>query len=105
MSKAPTALDPANAIQVPTDPPIVANASPVPEQMASALRQLILALASIATALGYSKAAGDLSLVLDVLGPLAAVIVIVLGQLKTRKASQNTATLAAAVPDSIAVVK
>lgn len=95
----------ANAIEAPTVPPIIANASPVPEQLAAALRQLILALAMVATALGYSKAAGDLNLVLQVIGPFAAVVSIILGQLKTRVASQNTAKLAAAVPNSIAVVK
>lgn len=85
--------------------PIVVDGDPGAEQLAAGMRQAILVVASIATALGYTKAAGEISAFLLVAGPLAGLIVIVLGQLKTRDSSQKKAAMAAQLPDSIAVVK
>lgn len=88
-----------------TPPPIVANASPLNDQIAAGIRQLVLVLATGATALGYAGWAGRLNALAVVAGPLAGLIVIVLGQIKTRQSAKDTATLAAKVPDSVAVVK
>lgn len=90
--------------QTPTTP-IVANSTPAVEQWAAGIRQLILVLATAATILGATKLAGEISAFLAISGPLAGLIVIVIGQLKTRQSSQNLATLANKVPDSVAVVK
>jgi hypothetical protein len=86
-------------------PPIVVDSGPGAEQLAAGIRQAILVLASIATALGYTKAAGEISAFLLVAGPLAGFIVIVAGQWKTRDSAQKKAAMAAQLPDSVAVVK
>ena len=92
-----------------TDPvqpePIVVNATPTADQIAAALRQLVLVLATAATALGAVGWAGELNALAIVAGPLAGLIVIVWGQFATRKAAQIKATLATALPDSVATTK
>lgn len=85
--------------------PIVANATPELEQVAAGVRQLLIALGAIAGALGYAHVAGDLSVALDILGPAVTIGSVIAGQIKTRQSSQNVATLAAVVPNSVAVVK
>lgn len=85
--------------------PILVDATPGPAQLAAGIRQGILALASILTAMGFSHAAGDVSLLLQFVGPIAMVVVFVLGQLKTRSTATKLATVAAAAPNSTAIVK
>lgn len=85
--------------------PIVVNATPTQDQLAAGLRQLLLALSSIASVLGYTKVAGELSAALTIVGPVAMIITIVLGQIYTRRASQKLIITATAAPDSVAVVK
>jgi hypothetical protein len=87
-----------------TPTPIQANASPLSDQIASGIRQLLLVLATAATALGSVGWAGKFNALAIVAGPLAGLIVIILGQLRTRKLSQNVATMAAIVPNKVAVV-
>jgi hypothetical protein len=89
----------------PTVTPIIANASPAPDQIAAGLRQLVLVLGSIASALGYSKLAGEFSSLLAIVGPLSVIVAFVWGQLHTRAAAQQKATLAAAAPNAIGVVR
>lgn len=86
-------------------PPIVANASPAPDQIAAGLRQGVLLLAAVASTLGYTKLAGEFSSILTIVGPIAAIVAFVWGQIHVRQASQDKKTLAAAVPDSVGVVK
>jgi len=85
--------------------PIMVNATPTAEQVMTGVRQFILVAAAIASALGYAHAAGQISGLLSVAGPIAGLIIIVLGQLKTRQSSQTAATLARALPDSVAQTK
>lgn len=89
----------------PIQTPIVVNASPLNDQLASGIRQLLLVLATAATALGSVGWAGRFNALAVVAGPLAGLIVIIIGQWKTRKAAQTAATLAAVVPDSVAQIK
>lgn len=84
---------------------IVAKASPLQDQLQAGIRQTILVVAAIASALGYNKLAGQASALLMVAGPLAGLITIVIGQIATRKASQKLAIVAAAAPDNVATIK
>jgi hypothetical protein len=86
-------------------PPIVANASPVQEQFAAGFRYTVVFLAAVATALGATKYAGEISAFLVVAGPFAALAAFIVGQIKTRQTSQDKAAMASLLPDSIAVVK
>lgn len=85
--------------------PIVANATPTAEQIATGLRQAVLIIAPILTMLGYIKWAGELNSLLVIVGPLSTIIVVLWGQWNTRKNSQDKKALAAAAPDSVGVVK
>jgi hypothetical protein len=84
---------------------IVVNADPRVDQMAALLRQILLILAAGAGAFGYAGWAGKFSALLVVVGPLAAVIVTVWGQLKTRSVSTKAAAMASFLPDHIATTK
>lgn len=85
--------------------PIMVDATPGPAQLAAGIRQTILAIASILTTLGFSHAAGTVSLALQFVGPAAMVIVFVVGQLKTRHAAAKLATVAASASNAVAIVK
>lgn len=85
--------------------PIQVNSSPLPDQIASAIRQLLLVLSTAATALGAVGWAGKFNALAVIAGPLAGLIVIILGQIKTRKAAQTAAALATAAPAHVAQVK
>ena len=85
--------------------PIVANADPTQDQLAAGLRQGVLLAAAVASTLGYTQLAGRLSALLAIVGPLAAVAAFAWGQWRTRRNAQDRATLAAAAPDCIGVVR
>ena len=89
----------------PNAAPIVAPASPLNDQLTAGLRQLILVAAAVATALGYTKAAGEISTFLMVVGPRAGLLTVIVGQITTRRSSQKLAVAAAAAPDNVAVVR
>lgn len=86
-------------------PPIQVNANPLVDQVATGLRYALLAVASIAGALGYSHVAGQASALLSATGTVAGLIVFAWGQLRTRQMSQKSAAMANQLPDSIAKTK
>ena len=83
------------------DEPIQVNASPLPDQLWSGLRQI--APAAMAFALGRGWIPDDAAPLVAAIGLM--VWPIVASQIKTRERSQNLATLAQAAPDNVAVVK
>lgn len=85
--------------------PLQVNASPTPDQIAALIRQLLLVASTAATALGAVGWAGRFNELAVGAGPLAGLIVIWLGQVKTRKSAQTVAKLAAVAPDSVAQIK
>lgn len=80
---------------------IEAHASPLPDQLWAALRQL--APAVMAYAIGRGMLADDMAVLLGVLG--GVIWPIVAGQMKTRRRAQQLAQLAGAAPDHIGIVK
>lgn len=97
----------------PTPPtPIQVNADPKVDQLAAGVRQLALALGVLAGAFGFAKYTHILDLIATQAAPIAmgiggitTVVAAVVGQLKTRAISQKAATMASALPDSIAQLK
>jgi hypothetical protein len=89
----------------PAGAPIEVNATPETAQWEAAVRQAILVLSGVATALGYTQIAGKISALLMVAGPIAGLIVFILGQIHTRRAEQKQIVMANALPDSVARVK
>lgn len=85
--------------------PIEVNASPTPAQIAALLRQIVTVVGSAAGALGYAGVAGQLNEYLTIVGPLAAVIAVLWGQISTRSTAKKLAIAADAAPDRIAVLK
>lgn len=82
-------------------PPIEVHASPLPDQLWAALRQLAPPVATFALAKGWI---GNDALML--LTALAGILwPIVVGQLKTRRRANELATIAGEVRDEIALVK
>ena len=81
--------------------PIEVHASPLPDQLWAAVRQI--APAVMAFLIGRELIADDVVILLGVVGGI--VWPIVAGQLKTRRRAQENAALAAELPDHIAKVK
>ncbi len=88
-----------------TPPPIAVNATPKTDQVEAGLRMVLFAVAAVAGALGYTKAAGQASALLAAVAPVAALIVFGWSQMSTRIKSRNAATMANALPDTIATTK
>lgn len=88
-----------------TQTPLLVNEKAGPDQWAAAIRYALMAASSVASALGYTKTAGEFSAMLTVAGPLAMVIVFAMGQWKTRQQSLKLATVTKAAPDSVAQIK
>ena len=85
----------------PVSKPIEAHASPLPDQLWAALRQL--APAVMAYVIGRGWLANDMAVLLGVAG--GVVWPIVAGQLKTRRRAQQLAKLAIVAPDHIGRIK
>lgn len=85
--------------------PIVVSATPAPDQLVVALRQLFTVLGTSATALGATHLGSWLGQAAVVVGPLVTVAVLVMGQLHQRHQSTKLAAMANALPDAVAVVK
>ena len=85
--------------------PIVVNGNPVRDQVEAGLRLLLGAVGGILAALGYTGAAGKASALLLAVGPVAALVAFVLGQIKTRSLSKRAAAMARLLPDSAAMTK
>jgi uncharacterized membrane protein len=81
--------------------PIEVNASPLPDQLWAAVRQI--APAVMAFALGKGWLDNDMAVLLGVVGGVAWPIVA--GQLKTRERAKQLAHVAASAPNDVAVVK
>lgn len=88
-----------------TATPIVVNPDPSQEQLQSAIRSVILGFGSFAAALGFTKVAGGLDLLLQIVGPIAMLVSIVMSQLNTRASHAQKVTMAQATPNAVAVVK
>lgn len=85
--------------------PIEVNAAPETAQWEALVRQVILIASTAATALGYTVVGGKIGMLMVIAGPLAGLIVLIIGQLHTRRAEQDKIAMAAALPDSVAKVK
>lgn len=93
-----------------TDPvttPILYNTTPTPDQIAAALRYGVTALGSMAGALGYSGVFSDdrVNMITAMVGPAAAAIAFIWGQLATRAHAKKLAVAGAAAPNSVAQAK
>lgn len=95
-----------------TDQPIVVNANPLTDQASALLRVAVIALGAVAAAFGFAKASGTLETIANLAGPIVTAVsaVVALGtlvwsQIKTRLLSQKAATMANALPDSVATTK
>jgi hypothetical protein len=85
--------------------PIRVNATPGPDQVATGIRYGLMALASVASALGFAEVAGKFNDLLVTAGPIAALVVFVWGQWSARYNSKAKAVMAAQLPDEIAKFK
>lgn len=88
-----------------TPSPIIVNANPAADQAQALVRQVLLAAAAIASALGYAGVAGKLNLLLMAAGPIAVLLVTIWGQIRTRVLSQKAAAMANQLPDEVAQTK
>lgn len=86
-----------------TQTPIIVNSGDVTkDQVAAALRQILLGVLPLATAAGMTQTAGVLNFLIASVGVISTIVVFVWGQLKTRSASQKLAITADAAPSSVA---
>lgn len=93
-------------------PPIVVNPSPVGEQVASGVRQLVVLLGGFVAIAGFLRQRDLAGLVgylqsgefVPVVGALAAAAAVTYAQLKTRWRKREAVTMADAAPDSVAIV-
>lgn len=88
-----------------TPTPIVVNASPAQAQLTSAVRSFVAAVGVAAGVLGYQHASVWIGQAALVAGPAITLAAVILGQIHIRKAEQQKATMANALPDAVAVVK
>lgn len=88
-----------------TNQPIMVNPTPGPAQIEAGLRDAIKILGSIATMVGLAKWGGELNGLLVIVGPAATIIAFAWSQMKTRTAATNQATMAAIVPNAVAILK
>lgn len=88
-----------------TDTPIQVNADPTKDQIEALVRQIILTVSAIASALGYAGFAGKASALLMASGVIAGLISLVWGQVKTRTLSKKAAAMASLLPDHLAQSK
>lgn len=86
-------------------PPILVNESPGRDQVATAIRYVLMAASSVATALGAIEVAGKFNALLITAGPIATAMVFVWGQVSARRAAQTKAALASRLPDDVATFK
>lgn len=99
----------------PAPPPIQVSATPASAQIAAGIRQAGAALGIILAAFGLTAMSGKVGIVVSlapqiavlmtVVGPVIWGTVTAVGQLAARKRAKQAATMAAAAPDSVAVVK
>lgn len=85
--------------------PIIVPATPTQTQAAAAVRQIILILAGAASALGFAGVAGQLNEFIAYAGPVAAVVVFVWGQVRTRTEAKKLIVTGGAAPNTVAQVR
>lgn len=85
--------------------PILVNAGPGRDQVATAIRYVLMAASSVATALGFAEVAGKFNALLVTAGPIATAAVFIWGQWSARHGAKTKAALAAQLPDSVAAFK
>lgn len=84
---------------------IIVPESPSKEQVKAGLRQFVLMVGPLLTAVGMTGWAGQLNGILAFSGPIATIVVLIWGQLHTRTATIKGAAMAAKLDDSIAQTK
>lgn len=89
----------------PTQTPIIVNATPTQDQIQSGLRYILTALSAVAMALGFSGVAGKFTALLMAVGPMSAAVAFLWGQWSARHKAKQAATMAKALPDSVAQIK
>lgn len=84
-----------------TTPPIAVNASPLPDQLWAAVRQIAPPITAFALGRGWigEDVAGLIAAVLAIVWPIVA------GQIKTRERAKQLATIAGEVDDAVATVQ
>lgn len=85
-------------------PAIQVNADPTQAQYAAAVRQAVLVASGVLSAFGATHLSTEIGALAMVAGPLAGLIVFVMGQLHTRHAEQKQIVMANALPDAVAKV-
>ena len=85
--------------------PIVVHKTPTQPQLETALRTAVIALGSIAGALGYAGAASKLSGLAAFIGPVAAGVAFLWQQAATHEHAAKAAAMANMLPDDKAVAK
>ncbi len=79
--------------------PIEVNADPVTDQIGAGIRLTLVALGSVAGALGYAGLAGKFSALVLVAGPVAAAVAYVWGIYKTGRLSAKASSLVQHIGD------
>lgn len=97
--------DPAKTEPTPTATPIMVDASATPATLAAVLRYFLMACAAVATALGYTKWAGEFSALLLAVGPVSMFLSALWGVWSANRSARQKIVMERHVPDSIAQVK
>lgn len=83
--------------------PIQVNATPTADQIAAGIRQAILVFGGLLGGLGYANLAGQVSGLVEIAGPLAAVVVFVWGQIVTHQKAKKMVAVAKSDPANVVV--
>jgi len=90
---------------VPASTPIMVNKSAAPDTWEALLRYVLMAFAAIASALGYTKAAGEFSALLVAVGPVSMAVAAGWGMWKANQSARQKIVMEPYAPDSVAQVK
>jgi hypothetical protein len=85
--------------------PVEVERSVTKVQLEAAMRQILIAVGAVAGVLGHKDAVGTISASMEIVGPLAAVIAFVWGQVATRSQASKLTAVTANVSDAIAKFK
>lgn len=84
-------------------PPITVTTDPKVAQLAVGIRQLVLALGMIAGTLGYAHVGNVIGAFAMVAGPVASIVVVIMGQMHERHTVAKAVELAQALPATVTV--
>jgi hypothetical protein len=94
----------------PVEAPIIVHATPTQPQIEALIRQVLAAAGLIAAAFGLAKAAGAITILTTLIGPIGSLLggvigigAIVYGQVITRVNARKAAAMAAQLPNAIAM--